>query len=58
MEVSMDFCHSVINNISFAFNIIGALVTVWGTIISLFEFLKKEILNRKETIQLNEAIRI
>lgn len=54
----MDFWHSVINNISFAFNIIGASITVWGTLISLFEFLKKEILNRKEAIQLNEAIRI
>jgi len=54
----MDFWHNVINNVSFTFNMIGASVTVWGALISLFEFLKKEILNRKETIQLNEAIRI
>lgn len=54
----MDTFHSMINNISFLLNIIGALITIWGTIISLFEFLKKEILNRSEATQLNEAIRI
>lgn len=54
----MDYFHSVINSISFVLNIIGALITIWGIFISLFEFLKKEILNRAEAIQLNEAIRI
>ncbi|MCK9615086.1 MAG: DUF1622 domain-containing protein [Candidatus Omnitrophica bacterium] len=54
----MDIWHIAIDKISFTFNIIGALITVWGTLISLAEFLKKEILNRTETIQLNEAIRI
>jgi len=54
----MDLLHSIINNISFSLNIIGALITIWGIVISLFEFLKKEILNRRETIRLNEAIRL
>jgi len=54
----MDILHSVINNISFSLNIIGALITIWGIIISLYEFLKKEILNRSDTISLNETIRI
>ncbi|MFA5144644.1 MAG: DUF1622 domain-containing protein [Candidatus Omnitrophota bacterium] len=54
----MDAFHCVINNISFSLNIIGALVTIWGIVISLFSFLKKEIFNRSQTIQLNEAIRL
>jgi uncharacterized membrane protein len=54
----MDMFHSVINSICFALNIIGALITIWGIVISLLEFLKKEITRRKEAIQLNEAIRI
>jgi len=54
----MDPFHNVINSTTFALNIIGALITIWGIVISLFEFLKKEISRRKESIQLNEAIRI
>ena len=54
----MDTFHSVITSVSFALNIIGALITIWAIIISLAEFIKKEILNRAEVIQLNEAIRI
>lgn len=54
----MDMFHSAINSISFALNIIGALITIWGILISLFDFLKKEITRRKEAAQLNEAIRI
>ncbi len=54
----MDTFHNVINSISFALNIIGALITIWGIVVSLFEFLKKEILSRAEAIKLNEAIRI
>ena len=54
----MDAFHNIVNLTSFALNILGALVTIWGTMISLFEFLKKEILQRKDSIQLNEAIRI
>jgi len=54
----MDTLHSIITNISFLLNIIGALVIIWGVVISLYEFLKKEIVDRSEAMQLNEAIRI
>lgn len=56
----MDMLHMVINAISFALNLIGAAITIWGIIISLLEFLQKEIFSRKEqaVIQLNEAIRL
>jgi len=54
----MDTFHIIINSITFALNIIGALITLWGIVISLFAFLKKEIFNRREAIQLNEAIRL
>ncbi len=54
----MDIFHSIINSTSFVLNIFGALITIWGIVISLGMFLKKELFNRKEAIQLNEAIRI
>lgn len=54
----MDMLHSIINISSTTLNIIGAVITIWGIIVSLYEFLRKEILRRKEIIQLNEAIRI
>ena len=54
----MDIFHSVINSTSFALNIIGALITIWGIMVSLVEFIKKEISERSKVIQLNEAIRI
>ncbi|MBM3248059.1 MAG: DUF1622 domain-containing protein [Candidatus Omnitrophica bacterium] len=54
----MDKFHIVINAVSLALNIIGALITVWGIVISLFDFLKKEILRKKDVVQLNESIRI
>jgi uncharacterized membrane protein len=50
--------HLIINNISFVLNVIGALIVIWAIMISLFDFLKKEIFNRKEAIQLNESIRL
>ena len=54
----MDTFHSIINNISFTLNIIGALITIWAIMLSLFDFLKKEIFERKDAVRLNEAIRI
>ena len=54
----MDTFHNLINIVSFSLNIIGALITIWGILVSLFEFLKKEILDKSRAIQLNEAIRI
>lgn len=54
----MDILHSVINNVSFLLNIIGALIIILGVVISLFEFIKKEIAGKKEAMKLNESIRI
>lgn len=54
----MDIFHSIINSTSFALNIIGALITIWGIIVSLFEFLKKEFLRKEDCIKCNELIRI
>lgn len=50
--------HEFVNAASFALNVIGALITIWAIIISLCDFLKKEIFNRKEAVHLNEVIRI
>jgi uncharacterized membrane protein len=54
----MDTFHNVINIVSFSLNIIGALITIWGIFLSLFEFLKKELLRKEECIKANEVIRI
>jgi len=54
----MDTFHNVLDVVSFSLNIIGALITIWGIMVSLFEFLKKELLDRAEVVHLNEAIRI
>lgn len=50
--------HNVVGATSFSLNIIGALITIWGIIVSFLAFLKKEISNRTEAAQLNESIRI
>jgi len=47
-----------INVVSFTLNIVGALIIMWGIILSLSEFLKKEISKKQESIQLNETVRI
>ena len=54
----METFHNIINSISFVLNVIGALITLWGIIISLIGFLKKEIFNRSAAAQLNETIRL
>ncbi len=54
----MDILHSIINFISFSLNITGALITIWGIILSLLEFLKKEFLRKEDCIKANESIRI
>ena len=54
----MDTFHAVINSTGFTLNIIGALITLWGIAISLFEFLKKELLPKGDCVKLNEAIRV
>jgi uncharacterized membrane protein len=50
--------HDIVNVVSFALNIIGALIILFGVAISLWEFLMKEIFARGDLIKLNEAIRI
>jgi len=54
----MDLFHNIINTTCFALNIVGALITTWGIIVSLADFLKKEILQHAEAVKLNDAIRI
>lgn len=54
----MDTLHSLINEINLLLNILGALIIIWGVMISLVEFLKKEISGKDKRMQLNEAIRI
>ena len=54
----MDILHSIINNINLLLNIVGALIIIWGVIISLLNFIKNEIGDRSKTMQLNETIRI
>lgn len=54
----MDKFHIIINAVIFALNIVGALITLWGIILSLADFLKKEIMHRKDAVVLNESIRI
>ncbi len=54
----MDTFHNVINAISFSLNIIGAVITIWGIVTSLFEFLRKELSRREDCLKCNELIRI
>ena len=53
----MDIFHILINGIVFSLNIIGVLITLRGVVIALGEFLKR-IIRKKDTVQLNESIRI
>lgn len=54
----MDRFHDMINIISFALNVIGAVIILFGVILALKDFLKKEIFVSGDRIKLNEAIRI
>jgi uncharacterized membrane protein len=54
----MDTFHNVINSVNFALNIIGALITIWGIILALFEFLKKEVQRKEDCLKCNEVIRL
>ncbi len=54
----MDTFHNFINAVSFSLNIIGSLITIWGIIIVLLEFVKKELFCREDCIKRNELIRI
>ncbi len=50
--------HVIINVVSFALNIVGALIAIWGTVIALYAFIRKEFLRRAEAVRLNDSIRI
>ncbi|MEK6727850.1 MAG: DUF1622 domain-containing protein [Candidatus Omnitrophota bacterium] len=54
----MDIFHNIINVVSFSLNVTGALITIWGIIIALCEFVKKELLRKEDCIKCNEAIRV
>jgi uncharacterized membrane protein len=54
----MDKFHALIESICFTLNVVGALITIWGTMIALFAFLRKELLKRAEAVRLNDSIRI
>jgi len=53
-----DILHRVLNSLSLLLNIIGALIIIWGVVISVVQFLRKEVVNRSKALQLNEIIRI
>ncbi len=50
--------HAIIDAVSFSLNIIGALITIWGIVVSLASFLNKEIFHHKQAVELNDVIRI
>lgn len=54
----MDTLHTIVDTVSFVLNIVGALITIWGTLIALFAFVRKELLKRAEAVRLNDSIRI
>ncbi len=54
----MDTLHNFVNVVGFSLSILGALITVWGIIVSLIEFIKKELSSKEDCIKNNELIRI
>jgi uncharacterized membrane protein len=54
----MDLFHDVINALGFSLNIAGALIVLWGILLSLTAFIWKEIFDRKRVLKLNETIRL
>jgi uncharacterized membrane protein len=54
----MDTFHIVINYLGLGLNAIGALVTVWGIVVSLIGFLRKEIGRSTDRFTENETIRL
>ncbi|MFA5156712.1 MAG: DUF1622 domain-containing protein [Candidatus Omnitrophota bacterium] len=54
----MEMFHDLINAVSFALNIIGALVIIWGVIISLMEFFQSAAAEKGDCLKCNEIIRL
>ena len=54
----IEILHSSLNALSLVLNVMGALVIIWGVVVSLAKFLRKEIAESNKVVQLNEVIRI
>ena len=54
----MEILHKLIGAVGFLLNVVGAMITIWGTAISLFDFLKKEASLKGDSVRGNEAIRL
>lgn len=54
----MEILHNLIGGVGFALNVVGALITIWGTVICLVDFLKKEASLKEDSVRGNEAIRL
>lgn len=54
----IDIFHRVINAISLILNVIAVLITLWGIVIALSEFLRKELSFKKDSVKSNKAISI
>ena len=54
----METVHAIVNIVSFALNIVGALIAVWGALVAFVAFCRKEVLKRVEAVRLNDSIRV
>jgi len=54
----MELFHSIINVITFILNAVGAIIIIWGIIISLIDFLRKELSRAENRVKSNETIRV
>ncbi|MBN1913792.1 MAG: DUF1622 domain-containing protein [Candidatus Omnitrophica bacterium] len=50
--------HRFIDLLAFGLNIAGALITVWGAVIALYIFIRKEFWKRKVAVQMNDSLRV
>jgi len=53
----MDLFHAIINAIGLFLNIIGSVIIIYGAVLSIFDFIKKEIISREEPFKMTEKIR-
>jgi len=54
----MEQFHPIIQVICTVLNLIGAMITLWGTLVAFVAFIRKELLKRAQAVQLNDSIRI
>ncbi len=50
--------HEIVNTISIVLNVIGSLIIIFGVVVVLIDFLKKEVFSKSDLVKQNEAIRI